>query len=212
MTASVDADAAVVLRTARGDVLDLPAHRWFAPADDAEQDALERVVGPALDIGCGPGRHLVALAARGVFGLGIDVSPPMLHAARRHGVNVLERSVFDRVPGAGRWGSALLLDGNIGIGGDPAALLTRVRGLLRTHGRVIVETDSDARRYEPTVRVRAESSSAAGPWFRWTTVGYERLVAVAATTGFALVAAWETEGRGFAHLERDRPDARARIE
>ena len=31
------------------------------------------------------------------------------HAARDRGVNVLERSVFDRVPGAGRWRSALLL-------------------------------------------------------------------------------------------------------
>ena len=35
------------------------------------------------------------------------------------GVNVLERSVFAGVPGQGRWRSVLLLDGNIGIGGDP---------------------------------------------------------------------------------------------
>jgi SAM-dependent methyltransferase len=205
MTAIVNADAAVVLRAAGGDVLDLPAHRWFAPADDAEQHALDRVVGPALDIGCGPGRHLVALAARGVFGLGIDVSPPMLHAARRQGVNVLERSVFDRVPGARRWGSALLLDGNIGIGGDPVALLTRVQALLRPHGRVIVETDPAGRRHEPVLLVRAESAFATGPWFRWTKVGHDRLVAVAGTTGFGLVDFWETDGRGFAHLERDRP-------
>ncbi len=55
-----------------------------------------------------------------------------LDIARRHGVNVLERSIFDHVPGAGRWRTALLLDGNIGIGGDPVALLERLGDLLGT--------------------------------------------------------------------------------
>ncbi len=64
----------------------------------------------------------------------------MARAARRGGRST--RSVFDRVPGAGRWRTALLLDGNIGIGGDPAALLRRVAELLRRDGTVLCECDA----------------------------------------------------------------------
>src|SRR5439155_4072549 len=85
---SIDA-APVQLRTVDGRVLDLPVHRWFTAAGLAEQRALDHAVGPALDIGCGPGRHLVALAERHVFSLGIDVSAALLDVARDQGVNVL---------------------------------------------------------------------------------------------------------------------------
>ena len=64
------------------------------------------------------------------------------------GVAALLRDVFDPVPGEGRWETALLADGNIGIGGDPVALLERVRhagrpgrpgrGRSRTRGTGVV--------------------------------------------------------------------------
>ncbi len=201
MTVGVDVDhAPVLLRTPEGRVLDLPVHRWFAPAGSAEQLALDHAVGPALDIGCGPGRHLVALRERAVFALGIDISADLLDVARRHGVNVLERSVFDRVPGVGRWRSALLLDGNIGIGGDPVALLTRIAHLLTTDGLLIVEIEP----FDTTaqvVLVRAEMSEAVGPWFRWTTVGPRRLETIARSVDFDIADVWDAEGRRFAHLQ-----------
>jgi SAM-dependent methyltransferase len=201
VTVGADLDPAPVrLRTTEGHVLDLPVHRWFAAAGAAEQRALDLAVGPALDIGCGPGRHLVALAERAVFTLGIDISSELLDVARRQGVNVLERSVFDRVPGVGKWRSALLLDGNIGIGGDPVSLLTRIGQLLTADGRLIVEIEPfDAA--EQVVLVRAETPSAAGPWFGWTTVGPRRLAAIARTVGFEIVDAWDAEDRRFAHLQ-----------
>ena len=37
------------------------------------------------------------------------------------GATVLQRDIFGPLPGEGRWGTALLFDGNVGIGGDPAA-------------------------------------------------------------------------------------------
>jgi len=201
MTAGVTTDTVPVrLRTREGHVLDLPVHRWFAAACAAEQRALDEAVGPALDVGCGPGRHLVALAERRVFSLGIDISAGLLDVARRRGVNVLERSVFDRVPGAGRWRSALLLDGNVGIGGDPVALLTRIRELLVPDGRLIVEIEpTDAA--ERVVLVRAETALTSGPWFRWTTVGPHRLATIARAVGLAVVDAWDAEERCFARLE-----------
>jgi hypothetical protein len=35
----------------------------------------------------------------------------------------------------------VLLDGNIGIGGDPVLLLCRVRDLLAPHGKVLIAPD-----------------------------------------------------------------------
>lgn len=201
MTTGVHLDVAPVrLRTPEGHVLDLPVHRWFAAAGAAEQRALDHAVGPALDIGCGPGRHLVALAERAVFALGIDISTGLLDVAREQGVNVLERSVFGRVPGVGKWRSALLLDGNIGIGGDPVALLSRIDQLLAPDGRLIVEIEPyDSA--ERVVLVRTETPHATGPWFRWTTVGPRRLAVIARTVGFRVVDAWDAEDRRFAYLE-----------
>ncbi len=47
--------------------------------------------------------------------------------------------MFAPLPGEGRWGTALLADGNIGIGGDPVALLRRLREVLDPRGRIVVE-------------------------------------------------------------------------
>ena len=44
-----------------------------------------------------------------------------------------------RCPTPGRWRSALLLDGNIGIGGRPARLLARIASLLAPGGAILVE-------------------------------------------------------------------------
>ena len=61
---------------------------------------------------------------------------PFLDVARTRGVNVLERSRLRTAsPDHDRWRTALLFDGNIGIGGDPVALLSRVVELLRDDGR-----------------------------------------------------------------------------
>jgi SAM-dependent methyltransferase len=191
------------LRTADGRILDLPAHRWFEEASATEQRALDHAEGPALDIGCGPGRHLVALAERNVFALGIDISSAFLDVARTRGVNVLQRSIFDRVPGPRRWRTALLFDGNIGIGGDPVVLLSRVVDLLRDDGRIIVEIEPHDPGHEIVV-VRAETDDGFGPWFRWTSVGLERLTAIAAAIGIDVVEAWDSERRRFAVLAVDR--------
>jgi SAM-dependent methyltransferase len=182
-----------------GTVLDLPAHRWLAPADPVEEGLLDEVEGPVLDIGCGPGRHLVALYERAVFALGVDISPVFVNLARVRGVNVLQRSVFEPIPGAGRFATALLLDGNIGIGGDPIALLHRVRTLLRPDAHVLVEIE----RGDPahSVRlVRLERHDEYGPWFRWTTVGPRRLERVARSAGLLVETTVDAGDRLFVEL------------
>ena len=189
------------LRADDGSVLALPADRWFAPADPVDEALLDRVRGPVLDVGCGPGRHLVALGGRGIPALGIDISPAFLAAARDRGAMVLERCVFERVPGAGRWASALLLDGNIGIGGDPTALLARLCSLLRPDGRVYVELEP-VDHYAPVRVVRAEHDRATGPWFRWAVVGPGQLERVARNSGWHIAEHFVVGARHFAELTR----------
>jgi SAM-dependent methyltransferase len=178
--------------------------RWGAAASSSDLRVLGRAVPPVLDIGCGPGRHVVALAEVGVPVLGIDITPVALRAARARGALVLQRSVFDRVPAAGRWGSALLLDGNIGIGGDPVALLQRVLRLLRPGGSVIIELAPPGARPAPAT-VRLELGSHRGPWFAWTQVAVDHVDPVAALAGTHVRERWcSDDGRWFASVAAGR--------
>ena len=122
-----------------GSILRLALDRWLGPLTAADEAVLDRAQAPVLDVGCGPGRHVLALARRGHLALGVDIAPAAVRVARLRGAPAIEASVFARIPGAGTWGSALLLDGNIGIGGAPEALLARMRQLLAPGGDVLVE-------------------------------------------------------------------------
>ena len=188
------------LRNTDGRMLPLPAHRWLGQPSAADERLLARVDGPVLDVGCGPGRHVLALARAGVVALGIDISPPAIELARRRGAPVLRRSVFDHVPGAGRWGTALLLDGNIGIGGCPVTLLQRVASLLRPRGRLLVELAVDGASHVEQVRFEADDH--VGPWFSWAHVGMDGLGEHAALAGLRVVESWDDGSRPFARLTR----------
>lgn len=194
------------LAISTGEHVALPVDRWLGPATPEDEGVLDRVVAPVLDVGCGPGRHVLTLARRGVVSLGIDAAPGAVRLARGQGAPVLERSVFDRVPGAGRWGSALLLDGNIGIGGDPGALIRRVMTLLRPTGRILVELERPG---APTGRhlARVELAGQPGPWFPWARVGAGEAHTLAAGTLWHTSDLWEDGGRWFAQLDR-RPGRR----
>jgi hypothetical protein len=101
--------------------------------------------------------------------LGVDPSPAAIDEATRRRAPALRRSVFDPLPGERRWGTVLLLDGNVGIGGDPVALLARAGALVRPGGVVVAEVDPPG---TPTraLTVRVESRGGAGPWFPWARV------------------------------------------
>ena len=118
--------------------LELDFDKWSDDADDIDHSLLRDARGPILDIGCGPGRMVRAAGRLGLVALGLDVSPEVVAMARRGGVAVALGSVFERVPAEGLWGTALLIDGNVGIGGDVAALLVRCRDILAPSGVLIV--------------------------------------------------------------------------
>src|SRR5205823_3156920 len=156
------AGVTAVLRSRSGSTVPLPVTRWIEDPAADEELVLERAISPVLDVGCGPGRHVVALGRRGIMALGVDVSPHAVDLARRRGAPVLRRSIFDRLPGANRWGSALLLDGNIGIGGSPVTLLMRIASLLRPGGRVLAELAGPGTA-TAVMDVRVETDDARGP-------------------------------------------------
>jgi SAM-dependent methyltransferase len=188
-----------VLR-ARSGALVADGRAWEGPITVADEQVFAWVDGPVLDIGCGPGRHVLALARRGIVTLGIDVSPPALAMARHRNAPVLERSVFSRVPAAGRWGTALLLDGNVGIGGDPELLLERVLELLRPGGRIVVEVAPPGAGTAGAEQVRFEVDGIAGPWFDWAAVDLDALRPMAERRGLAVHEHWVDHGRWFAWL------------
>ena len=186
---------AVTLHADDGSTVSLDIARYVGEPDGSDEVLLRRCTGPTLDIGCGPGRMAAALAGRGIPALGVDVVAAALLLARASGATVIRRSVFDRIPGEGAWSHALLTDGNIGIGGDPRALLERVRELLCPGGEVVVETSPDA--VDDRLSLRAAPGSATIPWAR---VGTEALVEMALPLGFRVAELWHDAGRRFAAL------------
>jgi SAM-dependent methyltransferase len=197
--AGLDGGAELWARRRDGSGARLPLERWLGPLTEADETALARAAAPVLDIGCGPGRHVAALAQRGVLALGIDISSAAVAHARRRGAPAIEASVFDRIPNAGSWGSALLLDGNVGIGGCASTLLARLATLVAPGGTVLVELDAPG---APTgaEELRIEGDGLASEWFAWARVGIDGVAALAAGAGLRVVERWERSGRWFAAL------------
>jgi SAM-dependent methyltransferase len=217
------------LRRTDGWLLPLEVERWCARADAVDLQVLAYCEGAVLDVGCGPGRLVAELAARGRPALGIDVSEAAVARTMGLGGQALHRSVFDPLPGEGRWGTALLVDGNIGIGGDPAALLRRTAQLLAPGGLLIAETvagaDIDERVDVRIVRTAHDDEGAAGAdgeagtrgpaadraAFPWARLGTPALLRHATRAGWRADAQWAAGGRSFVALRNSPapgPDAR----
>jgi SAM-dependent methyltransferase len=172
-----------------GRVEKLPVPTWLGGrhADAGFDEALVAMCdGPTIDLGCGPGRLVATLVQRGIPALGVDLSPTAIGLARGSGAPALKRDMFGPLPGAGRWHTVLLADGNVGLGGDPWRVLRRAAELLRGGGHCLAEFDSVA----TGVRVdwvRLESKTTIGPWFRWASVGIDCAGLLADEVGLAVV-------------------------
>jgi SAM-dependent methyltransferase len=174
--------------------------RWSAAADRIDLSLFDDVDGPVIDLGCGPGRMLVAARALGLPALGIDLSKAAVRVARRAGADVIRGSLFDPVPDEGRWDTAFLIDGNIGIGGDPEGLFRRAGEIVRPGGSVIVEADGDSdvdRRFTATITDGDGNISASFPW---AVAGRRAVVRHAQGAGLDLHSSWTAGGRTFCRL------------
>jgi len=191
---------AVVLRAHTGEALEMDLGRWHDPATAEEQEILATVDGPVIDLGCGPGRLVASLALQRVPALGIDSSPSAIALARMRGATVLQRDLFGLLPGEGRWSTALLFDGNVGIGGDPTRLLTRCRQLTAAGGEVVAEVQPPGtgwRRLTAWFERDGERSES----FAWALVAADAIAALAQPAGLRVADLAPTpSGRWFARL------------
>jgi SAM-dependent methyltransferase len=201
------------IRHEDGEVRPLPAHRWLgarclsdgsAGSRDACEEVFDEAVtqmctGPTIELGCGPGRLVAKLIRRGIPALGIDRSATAIRLAGRGGAPALLSDVFEPLPGMGRWQTVLLVDGNVGLGGDPRRILGRAAELLRSRGRCVAEFDAETigicARW-----VRLESAREVGPWFRWASVGVDSAATLAAQVGLTLTGVRLIGGRVIASL------------
>src|SRR6266508_3844655 len=174
--------------------------RWQQPADEVDRLVLSRCRGPALDIGCGPGRIVRALAERGVAALGVDTSPVAVALTAERGAAVLHRAVQRPLPGEGRWGTVLLMDGNIGIGGNPEALLRRCHQLVRGDGVVIVEVDPDDDVDETTALAVFDDTGGWTEGVPWARTGATACRDLAMRAGLTVAEDWMVDGRRFLSL------------
>ena len=183
------------------DALPLPVHDWLRDATLSDQSLLSHCRGATIDVGCGPGRMTAQLARDGHQVLAVDLVREAVHQARRRGVPALRHNVFEPMPGEGHWDTVLLADGNIGIGGDPAALLARSRELLAPDGRVVVDLAAPGTglvTHEARIVSRGRSSSS----FPWAALGADAVDAVARAAGLRSSRVGEHHGRWFAVLVR----------
>jgi len=197
--------------TGRGAGLDAPADgadldafdvaRWSRGADAADLSTILDA-SSVLDIGCGPARMVRAAVDRGLGALGVDVSVTAVAMAVDAGLPVVAGSVFDALPGEGTWDVALLLDGNIGIGGDPTALVARASSVVAPTGSVVVETAADPAAdvaYDAQV---VDEQGRASATFPWAEVGREALGRHAAAAGLRVSQTWSVGRRTFCRLVR----------
>ncbi|MEU1842984.1 methyltransferase domain-containing protein [Micromonospora sediminicola] len=181
----------------------LPVERWHGRAERAIAAVVGRCHGPTLDLGCGPGRLTAALTRSGVTTLGVDVCARAVALARSRGAVAVRADLFDPLPAEGRWRHVVLLDGNIGIGGDPGRLLRRCRELLHPDGTVLVELEppgSGAWQGQAYV----VSGRRRGPSFGWARLDTRAVHGPAATAGLAVRDVRAAGGRWFAELAAGR--------
>jgi len=184
---------------------DWPAAYVGPPLPQAEQDLLGRLGGRVLDIGCGPGRHLLWLQERGVEAVGIDFSPGTVEVARSRGcreVYVMDVTALD-FP-AGSFDGVIMMGNNVGLAGTleaTAELFRTLHRIVRTGGLLVgqtrdpLATDNPAhlsyhaanrRRGLPPgqVRMRLEYDGLAGEWLDLVLLEPAALVELLQRTGF----------------------------
>lgn len=179
----------------------LDVDRWRGPAAGEDDRLLDRCHGATIDLGCGPGRLVEALVARGITALGVDLAVEAVAQCVVRGVPAVQADVFAPLPGEGTWSHALLADGNLGIGGDPAALLERAAALVAPGGTVLVELDPT----EPGLwrgEARVRSRYTVTPPFPWACAGPTALPDLAARAGLRPTAHYRGVRR-FVELTRD---------
>jgi SAM-dependent methyltransferase len=155
----------------------LPPAWFFQTADAwpaAERQVLAAVAaGPVLDLGCGAGRHALHLQQRGYAVTAIDMSPGAVAVCRARGLRDVRLGDLTDPPGDQRWGTVLLLCGNLGLAGDwdgTRRLLVQLAALAAPGARLIGDSVDPTITDNPRHLASQQAKRAAGVY-----VGHVRL-------------------------------------
>jgi len=201
-----------------------PPGKWTK----TEHAALRLARGRVLDVGCGAGRHTLALQARGLEVLGIDASPLAVKTARARG---LKRARVMRIEEAsarlGRFDTILMGGNNFGLFGSFAKarrLLRRFQGMTAAGARIIVESNDVYATKNPVhleyqrrnrargrmsgqIRFRVRYNQYATGYYDYLMVSPAEMREIAAGTGWHVARVLPSKGSTyFAVLEKDGAD------
>jgi ubiquinone/menaquinone biosynthesis C-methylase UbiE len=120
-----------------------------------------------VEFACGPARLLSTLVAAGAFGVGVDVSGPMLDLAREHleatgGAFALAQASLEEFTTDEAYGGAFCAVGSFGhLRNDEAALahLTKVRDCMADGGRYAIQLS-----LKPLIRTETQILDASMGW------------------------------------------------
>ena len=117
------------------------AVRYFASPGEwapVERWAWGRATGRVLDVGCGAGRHALALSEAGHEVVGVDSSPGAVSVAWQRGLTAVVGDAGDLPAGLGTFDTVLLLGNNIGLLGARAAeVLAGLAAVTRPGGQLL---------------------------------------------------------------------------
>jgi glycosyltransferase A (GT-A) superfamily protein (DUF2064 family)/SAM-dependent methyltransferase len=179
--------------------LPLEVSRWAGAADEIDMLVVARCEPPVIDLGCGPGRMVQALTESGRAALGVDMSAVAVAMSMARGGPALRRRIDEPLPAEGRWGTALLMDTNVGLGGDVAALLARCTRLVVPGGLIICEVDKVSERHE-VHSVVLNTEHATSPPLAWSRIGTSALIKLAKSLDLLLLEEWTSGDRAFVAL------------
>ncbi|MFE6868830.1 class I SAM-dependent methyltransferase [Kitasatospora sp. NPDC057692] len=199
------------------------AARYFAPQDawePMEREACQRANGRVLDVGCGAGRHALALMSRGRQVVGIDASPGAVSVSRDRGVDAREGTAAAPGPDLGFFDTILLCGQNFGLleSRTTARQVLSALAAVASPGASLIGTGVDHTRLTSPVhadyygsnaargrmpgqsRIRVRSGPLSTHWFDYLFLSPGELSSLVAGSGWTLSAVRSDGADYLAHL------------
>jgi SAM-dependent methyltransferase len=172
-----------------------------------EKQAIRLARGHVLDIGCGAGRCLLHLQAKGHDVTGIDTSPLAVKVCKKRGLKkTYVRSITEIGPDLGVFDTIIMFGGNFGLFGSfkrARWLLRRLYHMTSAEARLIVESrdpyDTDIPehfeyhkfnrqrgRMSGQLRLRVRYKKFKTPWFDYLIVSPDEMREILDGTGWAI--------------------------
>ena len=181
---------------------------YFSPPPAEEQTLLQHLRGRVLDVGCGPGRHLLWLQEQGREAVGLDHSGGAVAIAQARGCRrlTLMKAVALGFPDQS-FDNVLLMGNNLGLAGTLESTVQFFGELHRivTPGGFLLGVARDPlitdrpldRAYQQEKRnqgrprgevlLRFEYDGRVGEWFPWLRLERDRLPSLLGTAGWKIL-------------------------